>query len=104
MSAVEEIEAARDKLRKLREASTQGEWTDGLGAVLTTNNAWVCGDTGQLADSELIAVMHATIDAQLELLRRGASFLASVGIETSSIASPFVKAVLALARAINATS
>jgi hypothetical protein len=114
MSEIEEIDAAITKLTAEREAAMRGPW------VANENFGYYGGSFGieggledewedspgyalEKTDAELITTLHRTIDAQIELLRLGASFLASVGISTSTITSPLIKGIIALAKSINGT-
>jgi hypothetical protein len=81
MSTIEEIQAAIDKLTKLKAESTPKPWHDWeddlTGEVdlwhdqeqrLHIANVGVAGMPRVEADAELITVLHRTIDAQLALL------------------------------------
>src|SRR5690554_4219384 len=105
MSAVDEIQAAIDKLTAMRADSRDGPW-------LNSGTWWLEGvehhvvygpNLGEVAfasddaDAELIAVLHRTIDAQLTILRGALTRPAS----TFDMREYDLEA-LALARAINA--
>lgn len=80
MNAVEEIQAAIDKLTAMKAESTPGpwhEWTNDLTEHVEVwhdqeQRLWVAdlGEAGPvgLADANLIVTLHATIDAQLAIL------------------------------------
>jgi hypothetical protein len=77
MSAVEEIQAAIDKLTKLKTESTPGAWGGrvsilGIIRVQTDDHyivAEVYGDEDDaLCNTDLIVTLHRTIDAQLAIL------------------------------------
>ena len=82
VSAVEEIQAAIEKLTVLKAESTPGVWrpimtsgehwdirakySEELVASITTNDG--SSEARRDADARLIATLHRTIDAQLEIL------------------------------------
>jgi len=105
MSAVDEIQAAIDKLTKLRDESTSGPWwawhpESGRGNSSVDAPS---GDPdnpkmpveGERDDVDLIVTLHATIDAQLAWL----GVAATVPVLNESA----WRYELALARAINGT-
>jgi len=70
---VSKLEAARDHLKALREASTGGSWV----VVADTDASNICpkgegvilwGEYADSRDTELVVALHRTIDAQLALL------------------------------------
>lgn len=76
MSAVEEIQAAIEKLTKLKAESTEGPWVlvadeHYADRVVDKSGKWLIGDASNYSDAPLIVTLHATIDAQLSLLRDG---------------------------------
>ena len=81
MSAVEEIQAAIDKLTKLKAESTPKPWHDWEDDLTGEVDLWhdqeqrlhianfgIAGMPRGEVDAELIAVLHRTIDAQLAIL------------------------------------
>jgi hypothetical protein len=81
MSVVEEIQAAIDKLTKLKAESTPKPWEDSEDDLTGDVDLWhdqeqrlhiatvgVAGMPRVEADAELIAVLHRTLDAQLAIL------------------------------------
>jgi hypothetical protein len=115
MNAVEEIQAAIDKLIGLKAASRQpvpdADFPELAGWYVDTDGnkgygifalrgyaetAWPVMLYGNRADADLIVTLHRTLDAQLALLRNGlvgARMNESVGMQTTG-------PILALARAI----
>ena len=116
MGALDEIQAAIEKLTKLRDKSSQGWWTildngdrfiaeedpDGDGAFeyIITEPVWF----NNPVDADLIVALHRTIDAQLAILQGDMRMYADY--QRAGWLDQWVSAVeragdLALARAIN---
>lgn len=75
MNAVDEIQAAIDRLTKLKSRGSDGSW--GVHNS-SSGTAGITNDVGRgvahyvpAPDAELIVTLHATIDAQLSILRAG---------------------------------
>ena len=104
MSAVDEIQAAIDRLTNLKETSTPGPWIgwrqyDPLRGTQFGIEARdvPTAKVYTIEDADLIERLHATIDAQLAILRRG-EVLAANWPESEW------KLTVDLARAINGTT
>lgn len=77
MTPMERLQAAIEKLERLRVGCTPGEWwvTPGGGESWvfagpgTADDVMVIGDARLPQDTELIATLHRTIDAQIAILR-----------------------------------
>jgi len=108
MSAVEEIQAAIEKLTEQKDQSTSGPWWAWHPANGRGNSSVDApsGDPdnpempveGQRVDVDLIVTLHATIDAQLAILGYG---LAVHGSKYSDLTPPVEHYALTLARAIS---
>lgn len=104
MGAVDEIRAAIESLERLKEQSAPAPWEGWKqynplrGEVYGVEaNGEEVAKTYSLADTELIEVLHRTIDPQLAILRRAMGVLdLSFGHAESA-----VERECALARAIN---
>ena len=75
MSAVDEIQAAIDKLTILQAGSVVGPWEVRDGSIVrdalglrTIQDVWVADIDEVSADADLIVTLHRTIDAQLAIL------------------------------------
>ena len=114
MSAIEEIQAAIDKLTKLKAESTPKPWHDWeddlTGEVdlwhdqeqrLHIANVGVAGMPRVEADAELITVLHSTIDAQLAILGTVRLRLRTVFRGCDKPYPDTIANALTLARAIN---
>ena len=73
MNAIEEIQAAIEKLTRQRDAATAGVWVDYGGFISGRAGQWVSGDSRSV-DSALIVTLHRTIDAQLAILQLAITF------------------------------
>lgn len=107
MTALEEIEAAIEKLTELQSSSTDGRWElfhayDGY-EIVTVNDRVTFGGLSSVSDGAipdvsdayLVVTLHRTIDAQLAILRDAAFTLGSIAQFRDCHAE------LVLARAIN---
>ena len=117
VSAVDEIQAAIDKLTKLRDESTPGPWDLWHGDITQAFSmavqvgpheheriGVVPGDSVRHEDAALIVTLHATIDAQLAILTDWHDRYAGKVAKDYVPVSPSNVNPLALARAINGTS
>ena len=95
MTAVEEVQAAIDKLTKLRSESKPGPWTDTWGSATVPAADDLAGE-----DAELIIALHGTIDAQLAIFEDFAYRYRTAWAHWIP-AGPGAGNTLALARAIN---
>jgi len=108
VSAVEEIQAAIDKLTTQKDNSTPGAWArsaaelDQPGFVLSPRTCAGCGGDFPLEelDVELIATLHRTIDAQLGILQEAIFQLSDAPLAHGFHGHEF-NIIMALARAIN---
>lgn len=114
MNAVEEIQAAIDKLTKLKARSTRGTWevddnrpfSSELQGIFVPDVRkysikfdW--DEQPKRADADLIVTLHRTIDAQLAILN---DFIERYGMRRADDWEPIAPAArnaLTLARAIN---
>ena len=112
MTAVEEIQAAIEKLTELRNLSNEGgnrrEWkSTPLSPLIQADVIDSFGDVvverAYAPDAELIVTLHRTIDAQLALLKDGVKFT-TVHWGQVELRRDIGKYALALARAINGAS
>lgn len=121
MSAVEEIQAAIDKLTEMKAASTQPtggrtSWMkgnpkrnrfEGLGDIFTGPEDHESRDIATHMveeDAELVVTLHRTIDAQLAILHEGLKVATHFGTLAANIVGSVripLDHALALARAIN---
>ena len=99
MTAVDEIQAAIEKLNGMRFAGTQGAWIDRNGFIAGEYGEWVCGDARYLSDITLLVTLHNTIDAQLEILQDAIEFFNGSCCDDHGLRGS--APALALARAIN---
>lgn len=110
MTPAETIAAAITKLTEQRDAATPGPWLNETGTdyVYTVEDGWTIGSATLTETAELVATLHATIDAQLAVLNAELLWITEGRIEpdvdpridndkVEAFASP---AVLILARAI----
>lgn len=99
MSAVDEIQAAIGKLTALMSATVALPWE--LDNELIRADGWILAQTmhtGNEATGQLIVTLHATIDAQLAILRHTLEhYRGDLGIGTN-------RHIVSLARAINGDS
>lgn len=105
MNAVERLQAAIDKLEKLRADSTPGEWIyRGRGCIAAGEYgdvvapgrvdcmAYCNGSSSTIegdnldADADLIVTLHRTIDAQLAILAYGATLTGRIPDEITTLA------------------
>lgn len=96
MTAAETIQAAIDKLTRLRDLSTQDKWVRDVAEAEATPGlmrAVVLDDLTDV-DATLVITLHATIDAQLAILQRSLDWFTE---EAMSYIGP---EDMALARAI----
>lgn len=114
MTALQEIEAAIEKLTRLRDESDENQGTrswEARGIIGRHRRADVVDDIHQVVaeslytpDAALIVTLHRTIDAQLKILTGSAGLhakYADVGREAEWIAAVERAGDLDLARAVN---
>jgi hypothetical protein len=122
-TVIDEFQAAIEKLRAQKSASTPAPWASGGRGYVETVPEFdlyrfdVMSETVARAelldeDADLIVTLHATLDAQLEILTaalveeiESAEYWAEVGrphLRGPAKIAPLNRAVLTLARAINA--
>ncbi|MET0992982.1 MAG: hypothetical protein ABWY20_02405 [Mycobacterium sp.] len=118
MSAVEEIQAAIEKLNRQRELANPGPWMHlDSGDVVMGDRADpvdaypMVAECAHLNDADLIETLHATIDAQLAILRAASNDEWEAKEHWAEVGKPHLRgpakivpinmAALALARTIN---
>lgn len=99
MNGVERLEAAIDKLERLKVESTRvwAQTHQGLHAALDEHEIGLCFHDLSDADAELIVTLHRTIDAQLAILRDAEAYGDGNGPGHSYESSAAAAAVWALA-------
>ena len=112
MTAVEEIQAAIEKLTAQRDESTPGPWAvddadkcsvytiDGGATILQPEDWYPRGDNRPAGNAQLVLTLHRTIDAQLAILREPLAVYEKWNIDGDTELEKFPHAY-ALARAIN---
>lgn len=105
MSAVEEIQAAIDKLTELRQESQGNEWLHEPGDfTVTADGNFSIAEDVYPYDASLMATLHRTIDAQLAILADGLKVAEHFGSLAANIVGSVripIDHALPLARAIN---
>ena len=102
MNAASEIQAAIERLTALKDASDgpwavrSDQWGHGVAGELVNRNDEYVVEEGYLPYLMVIEVLHATIDAQMAVMR---NFTEVYG--ESKTPNGYAMSILALARAIN---
>lgn len=107
MNAAETIQAAIDKLTRLREKASPGPWEhqpygaqnqngDYSGAdIFDANGEYLLHDVSD-TDGSLISTLHATIDAQIELLEGHRKYAEAswLNVEPDDVVVKLARAIL----------